>query len=92
MISFAAQTRLLTATSVPAPSGELPRQPGALPAPAPCPPADVQLRPGNLVEVGASLGAQMFSVVDGEVTFTARSADCVRRWRGRLDSCGLVEL
>ena len=53
---------------------------------------DVWLRPGNLVAVSDALGAQLFAVVDGEVTFTARSADRVRRWRGHLDAQGLVEL
>lgn len=55
-------------------------------------PADVVLEPGNLVAVSDALGAQMFAVVDGEVTFTARSAEGERQWRGRLGARGLEPL
>ena len=51
---------------------------------------DLWLQPGNLVAVCDELGAQMFSVVDGEVTFTARALGGERRWRGRLGAPGLV--
>ena len=52
--------------------------------------ADLVLRPGNLVAVCDELGAQMFAVVDGEVTFTARSSGSERRWLGRLGRPGLM--
>ena len=51
---------------------------------------DVCLEPGNLVEVCERLGAQQFSLVDGEVTFTARSGARVQRWRGRIGVRGLI--
>ena len=95
MISdFTAQTRLLGTTSLPAPrltARTGPAAPEPLP-PLPTPARDLWLRPGNLVEVSDALGAQLFAVVDGEVTFTARTAQGVRRWRGHLDAQGLVEL
>jgi hypothetical protein len=52
----------------------------------------VWLQPGNLVAICDELGAQMFSVVDGEVTFTARSGGPERRWRGRLGAQGLTAI
>ena len=53
---------------------------------------DLRLEPGNLVEVSDALGAQMFSVIGDEVTFTARSAEGEQHWRGRLGACGLLHL
>ena len=90
MISnFPAQTRRLRRSSVPAPAG---RPDGTLSASSthPASHADVWLQPGNLVAICDELGAQMVSVVDGEVTFTARSAGTDRRWRGRLGAQGLT--
>lgn len=93
MISdFTTQTRLLATTSVPAPRPPDRRAARELRPNHPLLFRDVWLRPGNLVAVSDALGAQLFSVVDGEVTFTARGADHVRRWRGHLDAQGLVEL
>ena len=94
-IDFTTQTRPLGTVSVPAPRPPERRRPAPEPLPplvGPAPAHDVWLRPGNLVAVSDALGAQLFAVVDGEVTFTARSADRVRRWRGHLDAQGLVEL
>jgi hypothetical protein len=92
MISnFTAQTRRLRRSSVPALAG---RPDGTLSASSTHPPshADVWLQPGNLVAICDELGAQMVSVVDGEVTFTARSAGTDRRWRGRLGAQGLMAI
>ena len=55
-------------------------------------PADVRLEAGNLVDVADALGAHVFSVVDAEVTFTARSAEGERQWRGHLGFTGLTPL
>lgn len=90
MISnFPAQTRRLRATSVPAPTVRPGPVLGAAPAYAPSH-ADVWLQPSNLVAICDELGAQMFSVVDGEVTFTARGVGMERRWHGRLGAQGLI--
>lgn len=94
-LDLTTQTRPLGTISVPAPRPLDGRGPGrglATPLAVPAPTHDVRLRPGNLVAVSDALGAQLFEVVDGEVTFTARSADRVRRWRGHLGAQGLVEL
>lgn len=85
------QPRRLRRPSAPAPSSR-PEQPlsgsvGHGPSHA-----DVWLQPGNLVAICDELGAQMFSVVDGEVTFTARSGGPERRWRGRLGAQGLTAI
>ena len=92
MISdFPAQTRRLRASSVPAPSLRPDPRLGASPAHPPSH-ADVWLQPGNLVAICDELGAQMFSVVDGEVTFTARGSGPERRWHGRLGVQGLMAI
>jgi len=98
LTDLAALTRRLSSASVPAADvAAQPTDPAAAADPAAPPDLDqfrrhVWLRPGNLVDVCEELGAQLFSVVDGEVTFTARSADGVRRWRGRLGARGVVAL
>jgi hypothetical protein len=90
MISnFPAQTRRLPASSLPVPTVRPAPVPGDSPAHSPSP-ADVWLQPGNLVAICGELGAQMFSVVDGEVTFTARGVGMERRWHGRLGTQGLI--
>jgi hypothetical protein len=90
MISeFPAQARRLDTWSAPASPIDSPRD---VVRSGPPSHADLWLRPGNLVAVCDELGAQMFSVVDGEVTFTARAPGGERRWRGRLGAQGLAAL
>jgi hypothetical protein len=87
--NFPTRTRRLRSSSVPARAGVRPHPgPGTFPAHSPSH-ADVWLQPGNLVAICDELGAQMFSVVDGAVTFTARGTGPERRWHGRLGAQGL---
>lgn len=51
---------------------------------------ELRLEPGSLLRVAAQLDAQTFALVADEVTFTARGAAGVRRWRGRLGRPGVV--
>jgi hypothetical protein len=69
------------------------RQPVAV---ADLPPVDnryhdeVRLELTTLVNVADQLGAQTFSLVDDEVTFTVPGSLGRRRWRGRLGAAGVV--
>jgi hypothetical protein len=88
--NFTTPTRRLDAPP-PAPSVQPGLALGASPAHSPSH-ADVWLRPGNLVAICDELGAHMFSVVDGEVTFTARGVGPEQRWHGRLGTQGLIAI
>ena len=92
MTSFLLPSRRRLAAATPGRRSRHLRVVADAPPPAGLTPAEVRLEPGNLVAVADVLGAQMFAVVDGEVTFTARSAEGEQQWRGRLGTCGLLHL